>query len=152
MSVKQYVFNTQNSHFENWRPVVMDHLDAVNELREYILSMIHNAMIVLKIPIWLRGFALKIFKSITWLLCWWNRPAHWSEIDAISKLCEIDFYYVLWMQFLYELNAACSTVVFEHQKQVFVMSTMDWEMPLLKKLTIQLQMMDGDRYLYEATT
>ena len=30
-------------------------------------------------------------------------------------------------QLLYEMAASCTTIVFEHEKQVFLIRTMDWE-------------------------
>jgi hypothetical protein len=155
-----YHVDVKDLPMKKWSRIILDHKAHMEELKikiDEIVLLCLSQIIVLKNPKpWMQSLVLFILKCLTWIFTWYTPPMYWNEIKAISRCSGIDFYYVLWMQFLYEFAAGCTTVVFEHgkgpKKNVYVFSSMDWLLPILQKLTIELKVFDGNKPLYFATT
>ena len=73
-----------------------------------------------------------------------------GEIQYWSNLFELDFYKVMIMQLLYELNSGCTTVVIPVSNVRTMFRTMDWAMDFLKEITYQAIFIKNGKAIFEA--
>lgn len=64
----------------------------------------------------------------------------------------MDFYKILLMQLIYEINSGCTTVVTRVKDQNVLFRTMDWPLKLLSRLTIKLRVIKNKQYLCSVVT
>lgn len=152
--VKTYTINLQQSYEDRWRSIVKDHKEYLLQLKNYIDVTIYNLFLSIYITnANIKWFIIFFCKLATWTLSWFIECPHWKEIKTLSRLMDIDFYYLLWMQYFYEFNACGgTTIVLEKNSNVYVFSTMDWDLDLLKYITIEIEVYQGAKHLYSATT
>lgn len=80
-----------------------------------------------------------------------------KELRSISEQTGISLGKLILMQLCYEMAAACTSVVFEHEdsqgnKSNIHYRTMDWSMPILKQLTIEAEFQKNGKTLFIAPT
>ncbi len=85
------------------------------------------------------------------------KPEWQEELKAISKASGIDFKTLLCMNMGYELDSmssGCSTaIIFDEQKNEMVhFRTLDWDLPILKDLTIVADFVKNSQVLYTSIT
>jgi len=79
-----------------------------------------------------------------------DKIMYFDEIKYWSEIFEIDFYKVLIMQLIYELNSACTTFVVPIDGINTMFRTMDWSMDFLKSITYQAIFYKNNLPIYEA--
>ncbi len=76
-----------------------------------------------------------------------------KEMNEISRLLNITFTECLLFQLTYELCSACTSSILKIDTGEFVhVRTMDWEMPELKALTINIKVVNSNTHLFDAVT
>jgi hypothetical protein len=81
-----------------------------------------------------------------------GQTLHHEEMMAIAKLCKVGVGRIALLQLLYEASACCTSIVIDTPKGPIMARSMDWDLPILKKLTIQLRVLKGGLEIYTATT
>lgn len=79
-----------------------------------------------------------------------DKIMYYDEIQYWSELLELDFYKVMIMQLLYELNSGCTTFVSPINNVRTMFRTMDWAMDFLKEITYQAIFVKNGKAIYEA--
>jgi len=80
---------------------------------------------------------------------------YFDEIKGFSKLCGLPVQEVLAIQFMYEACSACTSIVipgYGPNQEPTHIRTMDWEMPDLKALTIEVEFWKDNKPLFVSTT
>ena len=94
----------------------------------------------------------KLFSSI---LSWLPEPIVYykSEIEYIANECGIPVGHMAAIQLVYEFAAKCTTIMVEKEEGVVSMfRTLDWDLRLLKNLTVKLNFYSGGKHIYSATS
>jgi len=80
-------------------------------------------------------------------------PAKYKrELQCISEKTRIPYGYLLLMQFIYEMEAGCTSVLYHHDQTIDLIRTMDWDMNFLKDITVNLKVVRGNEYIGQCTT
>ena len=77
---------------------------------------------------------------------------HKEELIAISNQTNINKGLILLLQLVYEAFAACTSVVVKSETHPIHIRTMDWDLPILKKLTFQAKFKVKNKTLFTGTT
>ncbi len=75
-----------------------------------------------------------------------------KEIQEISNFLEISFVECLMFQLTYEFFSACTTAILKSDGEYVCVRTMDWELDLLKNITVQIRVENEGKYLFDAIT
>jgi hypothetical protein len=78
--------------------------------------------------------------------------AHCEELQGIANGTGMKLGKVLLLQLAYEAFAACTSVIVNGKDHPIHIRTMDWAMPILKKLTIQLEFQRNGKTVFTGTT
>lgn len=85
----------------------------------------------------------------------WNAlkmPGWDDEIRGICKSSGLSVGKVLLVQLIYEAFAACTSVIVNGKNHPIHIRTMDWDLPILKELTIQINFKRRDKTVFTGTT
>jgi hypothetical protein len=74
------------------------------------------------------------------------------EIQEIAKFLEISFIECLMFQLTYEFFSACTTAILRSDGEYVCVRTMDWELDLLKGITVRVRVENEGKYLFDAIT
>ncbi|KAJ6229491.1 acid amidase [Anaeramoeba flamelloides] len=75
-----------------------------------------------------------------------------KELRSIAKKSGFPLGKLFLLNIAYELCAFCTSIVGKGEEGLILGRTMDWEMPFLKKFTIELEFRRDGKKLYEATS
>ena len=78
--------------------------------------------------------------------------AYSQELQGIAKATDMKVGKVLLLQLAYEAFAACTSVILNDKNNPIHIRTMDWDLPILKKLTIQLEFQRNGKTVFHGTT
>ena len=138
----RYKFDLDLPESERWLPILKDYKDIIKGIEKEIDEELYDTC----------GLSLKLFalKYATK----WNYITHHDELKCIAKETGIDLGKIVAMQFMYEQNACCTSIVVEDEKTRFPIHirTMDWDAKFLKKLVIELEFYKDKKPIFIATT
>lgn len=98
---------------------------------------------------------LKGFKqtALLWIIWYYSEQVFYiDELRAISIKTGIMLEKIILLQLCYELFACCTSILINENGKIIHYRTMDWEMPELKELTINVEFVRGDKHIFSATT
>ena len=98
------------------------------------------------------GNAASTMMTVLSLAQYTGRVAHCRELQGIANETGMQLGKVLLLQLAYEAFAACTSVIVNGDDHPVHIRTMDWAMPILKKLTIQLEFQKNGKTLFTGTT
>lgn len=75
-----------------------------------------------------------------------------DELEAIAERAEVKLGDLIMLQLAYEMFACCTCAVFNINDQPIHVRTMDWDMPVLKKLTVEIEFKNENKTVFLATT
>ena len=84
--------------------------------------------------------------------CATNQVLYADEIRGIAKASNLTTGKVIMLQLAYEAFAACTSVVINTPEGPTHIRTMDWDMPILKELTIQVDFQRDGSTVFTGTT
>lgn len=142
MSIKRYVFDLDKMPSKRWEHIINENKHLAVELRDFINNMIKKLGIT--------GHIYAIVKFIINM----NRTKilHAEEIQNISEMLDVDFEKILLLQLMYEMCSACTTIITYLQGERIFFRTMDWDMEILKKITIELEFIKNKKTIFIAPT
>ena len=123
-----------------WNGVVTDYLDHLPAALEMVDDLIGTG--------WLSEFVLSGFGALTRL----GLVHFGGEIKGIAQAAGVPIGKVALLQVAYEAFAACTSIVVEGQAHPLHIRTMDWDMPALQALTIEVDFVSQGKTLFSATT
>lgn len=136
-------------------PQFIIHLDApphkrwtavINHFKEYIPDAAKIASDLL---------GAKTVKLLTPLLrmCFYSDLLMYKEeLEAIASQININPGLLLLLQLVYESFAACTSVVVNTEENPIHIRTMDWDLPILKKLTFQAKYKIRNKTIFSGTS
>lgn len=132
-----------------WNNVIDDHKQNLKSVMIEIDNLIDQiAGFYGKTTIVLAGLMIRLYKSTGSMM-------YLDELKGISKRSDISFNKLVLMQLCYEWCSACTSIgmnIGTQNKTNIHFRTMDWELPALEKLTINLEFYKGGILLYRAVS
>ncbi|VBB18291.1 hypothetical protein YASMINEVIRUS_754 [Yasminevirus sp. GU-2018] len=138
--VRRYTVSLNEPAQTRWSHVLQDNKSKLDASMKELDSIVPS------------GF---IFKLVEWILavCVYLNIVYYSdEIKAISKYTKISVGRLVILQLYYELNAHCTSILTNTDSGVCLTRTMDWDLDLLKDLTIIVDFTKNNQVLFSATT
>lgn len=130
-------YNIDISNPKCWTQVVSDHKQHILEVLDTMRPLYSNHLFKFK-------WALYLYSWTGGIILYEN------EIREVAKLLDISFEECLLFQITYELCSACTSAILKSNGQYVHVRTMDWDLELLKKITISCTFYDKDKYLFDA--
>lgn len=136
----RYVIDLDDQPKNRWTAVITDHLDSLPAM----LSLAQNLLGAVGTPIvtaMLRAAAA------------FGLAAHSDELRGVAEVANMSLGQVILLQLAYEAYAACTSIVTNgaNGKPIHI-RTMDWDMPDLMPLTIEVDFVKKGKLQYRATT
>ena len=98
------------------------------------------------------GFVRYVILFVAWIYTRIARFSHHAEITSISKAWSIPVHKVWIMQYLYEFSTACTSIVGKAGGHWTLFRTLDWDIDIMRELTIELRFVKNGRTLGVVTT
>ena len=95
---------------------------------------------------------VRLLQPIMNLATYSNSIMYKEELLSISKQTNINPGLLLLLQLVYEAFAACTSVIVKTERHPIHIRTMDWDLPILKKLTFQAKFKFKNKTLFTGTT
>ena len=95
---------------------------------------------------------VRLLKPLLKLATYSNGIMYREELLSISKQTSIDAGLLLLLQLVYEAFAACTSVIVKTERYPIHIRTMDWNLPILRKLTFQAKFKFKNKTLFTGTT
>lgn len=147
MTIPKYQINLNLPPEERWIEVATDFKKEIYQLSEEIkniLGMLDSSILFM------------IRKAGTSVINYFrnnNKLLYCQELESISKITKVPFEDLVLSQIIYEFCSACSSVVYKaNDGQIVCLRTMDWDMPELKNITINLDFIKDGQVIYSATS
>lgn len=121
-----------------------------NDIIDTYKTKFESVMIILDDMINNFGFAGIILKWLTWFYS--EKVFYIEELRAISKRSRVKLEKLIIMQLCYELFACCTSILINEGDNILHYRTMDWEIPELKDLTIEVDFTKDGKKIFSATT
>jgi hypothetical protein len=100
-----------------------------------------------------RAFARALSESVLDGLRGAGRSEYVEELRAIAEGCGVELADLVLLHLSYESHSACTAALATADDgAVFLARTLDWDMPKLQELTIDVDFVRGGRIVYTATT
>lgn len=135
-SLQTYTINLDDPPSERWRQVARDHKDGIIKVLNYCDQIL--------------GAFSTSASWIAWLFS--NYVFYIDELKGISEETGIDISQLVLMQLCYEVCSCCTSIVYETDEAPLHFRTMDWAMPELKDITLNIVFTKDGEPLYSATT
>lgn len=140
--VKVYQINLDSSPEKRWAEVLNDYNENFTRIIQEIDTFLART-----------GYNIFMASAINAAIIFYQKNImYYDEIAAISQKVGISMDKLITMQLLYELSAACTTVVTEVDGHKVMFRTMDWEMPFLKDITIEVEYISQGKPRFRGTT
>jgi len=143
----KFEFDLDKSPEERWGPIFDANHDRLDIVKKEIKKILNSYC-------WVRILTKPLVCTLR-STC--NIP-FMDEVDYIAKRYNLEYDEVISMQLIYESSSACTTAIFQsNDKNNIVGSdlflrTMDWEMPFLKDITIELDVRRKNKCIANAVT
>jgi hypothetical protein len=141
-SVKRYRYDLDSKPSDRWTPIINDFKDKIPMLRTEIDKLLVSMSVSPTILFCIRQL-MKLYKSNIF---------YYDELCCLSELLDIPLEKILLLQLSYECNAMCTSVVTKVNGKFMHYRTMDWELPFLKDITIELEYIKNNKSIGLVTT
>lgn len=138
-----FVFDLDLPPHQRWLPILQAYENQMSLLRVKINQLVEQFL-----PwSWMRCLVRNCFPQIPMM--------YKEELQCISDFSNISLGYVMVMQLMYEMCAACTSIIWrtnDPTNALSLMRTMDWDLPFLKDLTIQLDVKRNNQTIVRVVT
>lgn len=147
MSIPKYKINLDLPPKERWIEVASDYKKEIYQISEEIKDVLGVLDTALLFMIRKAGTSvINYFKNN-------NKLLYCQELESISEITKVAFEDLVLSQIIYEFCSACSSVAYRASDGKMVcLRTMDWDMPELRKITINLDFIKNNKVIYSATS
>jgi N-acylethanolamine-hydrolysing acid amidase len=140
--VKRYVVNLNDPPEIRWNHIIDEYKEFYPEVLKEIDNILKSLGNFVKMSIYA---TIKLYKKLGYIM-------YKKELESISERSNVSFDKLLLMQLCYEMSSACTSVGFLYEGRHLHFRTMDWAMPILKKLTIEVEFKRDNKTLFIAPT
>ncbi|KAJ5078345.1 acid amidase [Anaeramoeba ignava] len=149
-AIPRFIINLDEPPETRWHEVVEKYKSCYKEVLEFLDGMIKEIFGSGLIGKFMKKIANSIFGSIAKS----GAVFFGKELQAIAKQSKFPLGSLLLLNIAYELSAACTSIVTQRSDDnKFVLArTMDWEMPFLKKFTIEIDFRRNGETVFIGTT
>lgn len=145
MSIPKYVLDLDQHPEERWNHIIDDFYDQLPG----IINLVDD--FATQIPIFgnmTKSYLLSLIDQKVK-----NKEVHHlGELRGIAKRSGVELNRLVLMQLCYECFSACTSLIVPVNGKPTHFRTMDWALPQLKALTIELEVRKNDKELYSAIT
>lgn len=138
--MKRYSVNLDECASTRWKHVIDDNKDKLSNAMSKLNDLIPKGI---------------IFKLIEWILAlcaYLGIVCYSDELRAISRQTKIPLGKLVLLQLYYELNAHCTSIITRSDRGLCLTRTMDWDLELLKDLTVIVDFKYNSQIIFTATT
>lgn len=139
-TIKCYKVSLDENPRTRWREVIIDNLEQLTRVMGQLEKMIPSG--------WISYGVEKTLAACAYM----DMVLYNQELYSISELTGIPIGKLIILQLYYELNASCTSILTDSKDGVCLTRTMDWELPMLKDLTIEVEFMTNNKVAFKATT
>ena len=137
----RYVVNLDADPKDRWTHIVKDYLEFLPDVTTLCEDVLGSS--------YLASIASMILSSVSKA----GMVYYGEELKGIAKASGISLGRVIMLQIAYEAFSACTSIIVNGPDNYPLhIRTMDWDMPELKKLTIEVDFIKNGNVLYTATT
>jgi N-acylethanolamine-hydrolysing acid amidase len=133
--MKTYTISLDSKPYDRWTKVICDHKIQIIKIYEQ-LENLHSTV-----------FA-NLLGHVINLGSYMDKIMYKEELQYISDETKIPFEKVVLLQLLYELSAACTSVIYCDGDVPIHIRTMDWPLDELKNMTIQVNFTRNNKIVY----
>ncbi|GAM18872.1 hypothetical protein SAMD00019534_020470 [Acytostelium subglobosum LB1] len=138
---RRYVVHLDGDPEHMWDEPCRDYRPAVKRVEAHINKMYGTNVLV------------RSLQSMLGAMAYMNWVSYASELRGLSRELDVPVGALVFMQLIYEVSTCCTTAMSRDQDGNIVMSrTMDWDMLLLKDITIEADFHVGGRSIGVYTT
>jgi hypothetical protein len=128
---KRLPFDLDKNPADRWTNIIEIYKDKIPRMKEEINKIFKDF-----------GLTGIVRKALDWFIYFYsNSILHREELLSIAKATGLDFEQVLLMQLMYEMNAACTTLITNADGKPVMFRTMDWDLSFLRELTVELSVL-----------
>jgi N-acylethanolamine-hydrolysing acid amidase len=141
---KEYIVHLDGDPQHMWDQVCRDYKEKILNVEKHIDEMVNKGTL-----------SLGLFKSITisfGVLARFNMITFSQELRGISRELGIHVGKVVALQLVYEASTCCTSIVVDNGINLMLARTMDWDMPSLKDLTIDIDFRMRGKTVFKATS
>lgn len=160
--VKRYKFDLLQTAHQRWSVILSEYKAVLPRLKEHIEGVLQSVGVT--------DDSWSLWSAQKLVAMYKDKMLYRDELDVIAEMTGIPLEKLMIMQLLYEATAACSCVITSVKNatgtdtkdtgnnaatnvgEKVMMRTMDWDMPILKEITIELEFCMGDKVLFVAPT
>eukprot|EP01119_Soliformovum_irregulare_P026110 TRINITY_DN9854_c0_g1_i1.p1 TRINITY_DN9854_c0_g1~~TRINITY_DN9854_c0_g1_i1.p1 ORF type:complete len:376 (+),score=56.64 TRINITY_DN9854_c0_g1_i1:178-1305(+) len=147
-NVKNYIVNLDLPPNQRWSHIVEDYKHLFPEVQKYMLDMVAGVLgttLTSILKTIASGFAAMINKS--------GVVYYGEELQAIANQTGFPVGDLLIMQLSYELAATCTSIIAVDDQGIPLHGrTMDWDLPILSKMTVELEFQRNSETIFYATS
>jgi hypothetical protein len=129
----------KNDGEKMWNDIVSSHKEKIEIVLSKMRPLYSKYLSIINLSI-------KSYKALGGIIMYEN------EINEISKILNISFSECLIFQLTYEAFSMCTSAIVDVDGVQTHVRTMDWDLPDLKDVTINIRMMKGEEHLFDAVT
>ena len=135
-TVPKYVVNLNLPPEERWNDVIDDYRGKFDDILDIVDQILGPYL----------GYG--VLSIVEYMA---DNVFYIRELRAISKKCNLPLGKLILMQLCYELFSCCTSLVINDNGKTVHFRTMDWEMPQLKDLTINVDFVKNGKLVYRST-
>lgn len=140
--VKRYALNLDDPKSERWNQIIDKYKDYFPKVLEEIDNILDEVGVISKNAILA---TVSVYEKLEMFM-------YKEELRSISKRANIPLNKLILMQLCYEMFSACTSVGFKFKERNVHFRTMDWDMPFLKYMTIEVEFIKNGKTLFIAPT
>ncbi|KAJ6230879.1 acid amidase [Anaeramoeba flamelloides] len=144
---KKFIINLDLPAEERWVEVVEEYKDQFEGVLDYI-QQIFKTIGGKYFGKMIGKFASMFFAALVGT----GAVLYGKEIKAIAKLSGFSVGKLAMLNLAYEFSAYCTSIVGQGEDGLILGRTMDWDMPILEKLTIELEFQRKNKTVFYATS
>lgn len=136
-SIPKYKIDLDLPEEDRWTSLVQQYKPQFENIIKYIETILGS---------WTQYIASYILEMSI------NKVYYSKELISISKNSGIKLGNIILLQLCYEAFACCTSLIINNNGVPIHVRTMDWDMPELKELTVQIDFIKNRKVLYRAIT
>jgi len=143
--MKTYYINLDKPSQERWTEVINDHKQECLNIFNKIENEFMDSSLITTISKNLALTTVATYRAF-------NSVMYDEELTSIADLLGISVNKLILGQLIYEMFAMCTSTVFQCQGKTLHFRTMDWGLPDLKKVTVELIFVKNKMQIFSATS
>lgn len=137
--VETFEFNLDADPRTRWNHILCKYLEPIHWINDHFDELV---------PVPATRLAVKTLEKLVKS----GNVMHHEEIMGIAEYTNVPVGRVALLQLLYESAACCTSIIYRTPRGNCMVRSMDWDLPALKRMTINIRVMSKGKELFTATT